>query len=171
MSPLENEAREFNRLKSWLASEYNLDEGDEAVQDTAEGASTLTELLERMVRAAREREAQAKVCKAQTEALAARKKRHETVAEEIRAQVAAVMLECGIKKLKPGDFTASARMTGAKAEIFNEEELPPFYTKTKRVPDKEAINSEFDRCQAEKASFDIPGCSISNGRPSLTIRT
>ena len=164
------EVREFNRLKERLAAEFALDVDDEAILDTTDGETDLTGLLIRLIRDARDRGAQADVCAEQIKALAARKKRHEDASDKLRALVAGAMVETGLKRLSPGDFTCTARMTAAKAEIANAEEIPPFYTRTVRAPNKDAINGEFARCQAENAPFDIPGVTISNGKPSLTVR-
>ena len=164
------QVREFNRLRERLAADFALDVDDEAVVDTADGETDLTGLLIRMVRTVRQRDAEAQACAKQIEALSERKRRHASAADKMRALVAEAMLETGMKRLSPGDFTASARMTAPKPEIVNEDELPDFYTRTITTPDKLAINGEFARCQAEGASFEIPGVSISNGKPSLTIR-
>ena len=164
------QVREFNRLRERLAADFALDVDDEAIVDTADGETDLTGLLIRMVRTVRQRDAEAQACAKQIEALSERKRRHAAAADKMRALVAEAMLETGMKKLSPGDFTCTARMTAAKPEIINEDDLPPFYTRTVRAPDKEAINGEFKRCHAEDQPFDIPGVSISNGRPSLTVR-
>ena len=168
---LDPQTRGFNRLRETLASEFGLDTNDEAVIDTAEGETDLAGLLTRMVRQARERFAQAEVCAEQIKALSERKSRHTTAAEKLRALVAEAMLEVGLKKLAPGDFSASARLTKPKPEIIDDSALPKFYTKAKIVADKEAINSEYERCVADGDPFDIPGVVVSNGRPSLTVRT
>ena len=165
------EVREFNRLKERLAADFALDADDDAIIDTAEGETDLTGLLIRMVRTVRQRAAEAEVCAKQIAALTERKRRHTDAADKLRALVAEAMIETGLKRLSPGDFTASVTMTKAKPEIVNEEDLPGFYTQAVVRPDKTAINDEFARCQAENAPFYIPGVTISNGRPSLTVRT
>lgn len=170
-SPLNVQTREFNRLRERLAIDFGLDYDDEAVVDTTEGETDLVGLLVRMVRTARQRLADAKVCAEQIGALAERKKRHTDAADKLRRLVAEAMLEAGIRKLSPGDFSASSRLTVSKPEIVNEEDLPPFYTRIIRQPDKEAIKSEYARCLAESEEFSIPGVVISNGRPSLIVRT
>ena len=164
------EVREFNRVREWIAAQSGLDADDEVVIDTADGETSLTGLLAHIVRESRQRLADADACAVQIKALSERKKRHMDAAEKSRARVAEAMLEAGLPKLSPGDFTATAKMTAPKPEVINEDELEPFYTRTVRVPDKEAINGEYKRCQAEGVSFEIPGVSISNGRPSLTVR-
>lgn len=170
-APLDIQAREFNRLRERLAADFGLDENDEAVIDTADGETNLTDLLVRMVRQARDRTAQADVCTEQMRALAERKGRHVAAADRLRSLVAEAMLETGIRKLSPGDFTATARLTAPKPEIVNEEDLLPFYTRIVRKPDMDAIRLEHQRCAAEGEAMNIPGVVISNGRPSLTLRT
>ncbi len=170
-APLDIEKRAFNALRERIAAEFGLGTDDEAVIDTTEGETDLVSLLARMVRQSRERAAQAKVCAEQIDALSERKRRHTDAADKLRALVAETMLECGLKKLAPGDFTASASITKPKAEVVNEDDLPPVYTRTVRKPDLDAIKSEIARCQSEGAAVNIPGVVISNGRPSLTVRT
>lgn len=165
------QVREFNRLKEWIAAQAGLDADDEAVVDTTEGETDLTGLLIRMVRSARQRTAEAEVCTAQITAIAERKRRHMDAADKLRALVAEAMIETGLKKLSPGDFTCTATMTKPRPEVVNADDLPDFYTQAVVKPDKTAINDEFARCQAEGEAFSIPGVTISNGRPSLTVRT
>lgn len=163
-------AREFNRLRERLAADFGLDIDDEAVVDTAEGETNLEGLLVSMVRRARERAAQADVCAEQVKALMERKRRHVDAAEKLCGLVAETMIETGLRKLAPGDFTATASMTKPKPEIYSEDGLPEFYTRTVRKPDLDAIKNELARCQGEGEVFSIPGVTISNGRPSLTVR-
>ena len=170
-APLDIQKRAFLALRERIAAEFGLDTDDEAVIDTTEGETDLVALLARMVRQSRERAAQAKVCAEQIEALSERKRRHTDAADKLRSLIAETMLEVGLKKLAPGDFTASASFTKPKAEVVNEDELPPFYTRTVRKPDLDAIKGEVARCQAEGDPINIPGVVMSNGRPSLTVRT
>lgn len=170
MSPLEIQAHEFNRLRERLATEFGLDADEDATVDTADGETSLTDFLVRMVRSARERVAQAEVCSEQMKALGERKKRHLAAADRLRELVAETMLECGIKRLTPGDLTATASMTKPKPEVVDEDALAPIYTRTVRKPDMDAIKGYFAECQAESRAFDLPGVVISNGRPSLTVR-
>lgn len=168
--PLNVQTREFNRLRERLAADFDLSTDDEAVLDTAEGETDLVGLLVRMVRASRQRLAEAEVCAEQIKALSERKKRHADAADRLRSLVAEAMIETGLRRISPGDFTGSASMTKPKPEIVNEEELHPLYTRTIRVPDKDAIKNEYARCISEGVAFDIPGVTISNGRPSLVVR-
>lgn len=172
-TPLDHHTREFNRLRERIASEFGLESDDEFVVGTVEGETDLAGLLVRMVRQARERTAQAEVCAEQIKALSERKKRHTEAAQKIRAMVADAMLESGLTKISPGDFTASVRMTKPGAEIVDETALPTFYLKPiqKYIPDRAAIEDEYARCVAEKDTFFIPGVVVSNGKPSLTVRT
>lgn len=167
---LDLRVREFNSLRQALALAFDVDADDEAAIGTAEGETDLDEMLVRMIRAARHRAAQAEVCAEQIKALAERKERHTKAAERLRAMVANAMLETGIKKLSPGDFTASVRMLPAKPEVVDVMALPEFYTHIVRKPDLEAIKGEFNRCVTENDDFSIPGVVVSNGKASLTVR-
>jgi Siphovirus Gp157 len=171
-APLDNQTRHFNRLREALAEQFGLEADDEAVIDTADGETDLAGLLVHMVRQARERVAQAEVCAEQIKALAARKSRHAAAADKLRALVADAMLDTGLKRLAPGDFTCTVRLSKPGPEIVDSDALPDFYWKQKIevVPDKEAIKSEFERCAAEGAEFSIAGVAVSNGKPILTVR-
>lgn len=170
-TPLDHHARAFNALRERLAADFGLDADDEAVVDTAEGETDLVGLLVRMIRAARERAAQADVCAEQIKALSERKKRHTDAADRLRALVAETMLDTGLKKIAPGDFTASARLLAPKIET-DVSALPTFYTRqvVSVVADMDAIKGELARCEDQREPFMVPGVSIGNGKPSLTVR-
>ena len=170
MTPLDREKAEYARLRERLQEAYGLEDGDDALLDTLEGETDLTGLLAHMVRVAKSREADADACRAQMDLLRARKMRLEDGAAKLRKLVAETMLEMGVKKLAPGDFSASARMTAPRPKVTEETELPDFYTKSKRVADLDAIKGEYERCVAEGDAFHIPGVVITNGEPSLTVR-
>jgi hypothetical protein len=171
-APLDNQTRHFNRLREALAADFGLDADDEAVIDTADGETDLAGLLVYMLRQSRERAYQVEVCAQQIRALAARMSRHAAAADKLRSLVAEAMLDTGLKRLAPGDFTASVRLSKPGPEIVDDDALPDFYfrQKVEVVPDKEAIRSEFERCAAEGAEFSIPGVAVSNGKPILTVR-
>lgn len=172
-APFAFETAAFNRLRERLAAEFGLADDDEAVVTTAEGETNIREVLENIVRTIKDREAQMQACALQIAKLEARKDNHKFQVERLRAIVAETMLECDMKPLKPGDFTCSARMTKSAPKVVDSYALPPFYTKCETTisPDLDAIKGEFDESAAEKRQFSIPGVVISNGKPSLTIRT
>lgn len=170
MTPLDRERATYALLKERLQSVYGLGDDDNTLADTLEGETDLHGLLSRMVREARHREADAETCKAQIELLKTRKTRLEDGAEKIRKIVAETMLDMGIKKLAPGDFTASARLTASRPKVVDADQLPEWAVKieTKRVPDLAMIK---EKAAFDGEAFSCPGVVITNGEPSLTVRT
>ena len=92
--------------------------------------------------------------------------RLEREAEYERGLIAWAMQETDQKTLRMSSFTVTQRMAHAKV-IINETALPDDWKKQQitYVPNKEQIEEDLD------AGKDIPGVTLSNPMPILTIRS
>lgn len=167
-TPLSAEARAFAELKAKLAEAFGLEEDDEAVIDTAEGQSTLHEMILSSIRYAKRREAYAEGVGAIIADNRRRQQRHERAAEHIRIAVAQAMQEAGLQKVEAPDISITQRKAKRSPAIVDEALLPSWATKTKTISDKAAINARY---AADPDNFDCPGCVISNGEVGIVVRT
>lgn len=167
-NPLSLEARAFADLKAKLAEAFGLEEDDEAVIDTAEGASTLPEMILSSIRYAKKREAYAEAVGTIIADNRRRQQRHERAAEAIRVAVAQAMQEAGLPKVEAPDISITQRKAKPSPAIVDEVLLPDWATKTKTLPDKTAINARY---AADPDNFECPGVVITNGEVGITVKT
>lgn len=135
--------------------------------DFAELMASETDIQDRLVRILRA----ARHTEAQSEALAGilrdnkdRKARLDNKAERLRGVVLQAMSDLGLTKLTAPDLSASVGTSRPSVVITDEAALPDEVCALKRVPSKTAI-------AAALAEGPVTGASMSNGAPSLTIRT
>lgn len=169
-NPLSLEARAFADLKAKLAEAFGLEEDDEAVVDTAEGQSTLTEMILSSIRYAKRREAYAEAISAIIADNRRRQQRHQAAADNIRAAVAQAMQEAGLPKVEAGDITITQRKARPGPAIVDEALLPEWAKKTKVTVsgDKAAINARY---AADPEHFECPGVVIANGEVGIIVRS
>jgi len=135
--------------------------------DFAELMASETDIQDRLVRilrAARHTEAQSKALSEIQAEMRERKARLDKKAESLRGVVLQALGELGLRKLEAPDFSASVGAPKTSVTITDEAALPDECCAFKRVPSKTAI-------AAALAEGPVPGASMSNGTPSLTIRT
>lgn len=156
----------WQTLRERLKAQFELEEDDPALIDTLDGATELNERLVKVAHAAKEAEAFAEAIKGMIGDLQARKQRLERRAEYYRGQIAWAMQETGQKSIVSAGLSLGQRMGNAKV-IIDEKLLPDEWKKSKvtLVPDKDLIETDLD------AGKDIPGVSLSNPMPILTIRS
>lgn len=168
--PLSLEARAFADLRAKLAEAFGLEEDDESIVDTAEGASTLPEMILSSIRHAQRREAYAESIGPIIADNRRRQQRHQAAAHNIRVAVAQAMQEAGLPKVEAADISITQRRAKPSPAIVDEALLPEWATKTKVSVsgDKAAINARY---AADPDNFECPGCVITNGEVSITVRT
>jgi hypothetical protein len=169
-NPLSMEARAFADLKAKLAEAFGLEEDDEAVIDTADGQSTLSEMILSSIRYAKRREAYAEAVGAIIADNRRRQQRHQIAANNIRVAVAQAMSEAGLPKVEAADISITQRRANPSPAVIDEALLPEWATKTKISvsADKAAINA---RWSADPEHFECPGVVIANGEVGITVRT
>jgi hypothetical protein len=143
------------------------DESDDDLIDTIAGESDLPDAIVAVLRAALEREAQAKAIKDELVArLLYRAHRLEDGARSLQAAALQAMTEAGLKKVSAIDMTVSVGRGKPRVIITNPDLVPDALCKIVREPSKTAITEALKNfCNAE----DIPGVTLGNPQPFLTI--
>lgn len=158
---------EAAKHKAWrqrlLADDPDIDE--QTLADTLEGLTDLSDMLRATVRAALDDEDHVTRLKLRIEVLKARLHRFETRADRRRRTVAALMDDCGVKKLVAEDFTASVVARAPGLTIVDEADIPQEYFRMVPQLDKGRLK------QALKDGAAIPGANLGNAWSSLTVRT
>ncbi|MCJ2085013.1 siphovirus Gp157 family protein [Methylobacterium sp. E-005] len=161
--PLHQEMATASRVAVQLIA-VGIDESDPDFLELMASETDVLERLRRILRAARHTEAQSKALgEIQTE-MRERKTRLDKKAESLRGVVLQALGELGLNKLDAPDFSASVGASKPSVVITDEAALPDDVCAFKRVPSKTAI-------AAALAEGPVAGASLSNGSPSLTIRT
>jgi len=167
-SPLSIQALLVAGLRERLKAEHGLEDGDDALEDTLEGASDLPEMLARLARSAvwneRQAEAMAGIIKENRDRKAALEQR----AERTRSAMSWAMQEAGMKKIPAGvlpDLTVSMRDGEAPLVIPADELVPHDWCRVKYTPDKPRLREELERGE----TFDF--AHLGNAKPILTIRS
>lgn len=138
---------------------------DDDLADTIEGESgNLEAALLRTLRSAVEREATADALKEMARTMQARMARLAEGAQMLRAAVLNVMTEAGVKKIQAPDMSVSIGAGKQKVQVTDEDLIPLDLCRTKIEPDKAKIG------KALEAGQEVPGASLSNSVPVLTIR-
>ena len=87
-------------------------------------------------------------------------------ARKKRALVLEVMTEADLPNVTEPDFTVSLRKSPSSLLVLDEEEVPEDYW----VPQPAKLNKAA-LLQALKADQEVPGVQLSNGQPTITVRT
>lgn len=163
---LANAARIVAELRERLKADFALEDGDEALEDTLEGASDLPEILAAMARQVRENEAFSEAIGRMQKELAARSARFETKAQSLRVQIAWAMSESGMKKLPLPDMTLTMSAGKAPLVIPDETKVPYEFMRTTCAPDKTKVRAFVEHARLRPGSWAYFG----NAQPTLTIR-
>lgn len=141
-------------------------EDDQAFADTLDGESDAVEAARRVVRWLAETNANEEMVKGLSATYAARAKVYSDRADRIRRILLNFMQEIGTKTLPLPEATLSVSM--GQPEIVGEIDvaaLPAHLTRTKREADRPAIRTALVNGE------EIPGLSLSNAAPRLSVRT
>jgi hypothetical protein len=140
------------------------DETDETLADTIEGESDLPSAVVAVLRAALEREAQAKAIKDELIArLTERARRLEDGAKSLRAAALQAMTEAGLPSIKAIDMSVSVGRGKPRVIITDPAQVPDALCKIVREPSKTLI------ANAIANTGDVPGATLGNPQPFLTI--
>lgn len=121
-------------------------------------------VLAALCRAAGEAEANADAVAERIKALSERKARYEAQATEYRRHIATVMDAAGMTRWKSPEFTVSLTPGRAGVVITDPAAIPDDFVRIRREPDKTAIGA------ALASGADVPGATMANGMPTLTVR-
>lgn len=122
-------------------------------------------LIVKSIRSMKEAESNAAAVKSRISDLEIRQSRFENQARAIRSVIFAAFDVMGWTKFQHPEFTVTVGKPRDALIITDEAALPSEYIRTKSEPDRTLITS------ALKAGTEVPGAILSNGLPSLTIRT
>jgi hypothetical protein len=141
------------------------EESEENLADTIEGESSLPGAIMIALRAAIEREANGKALGEIIETMVGRKRRLDEGARNIRLAALNAMSEGGLKKLAAPDLSVSVSYTKPKILLLdNGDSVPDEFCKIVRTP------SKTDIAKAIAEGREVPGVTLSNPEPYLTVR-
>lgn len=102
--------------------------------------------------------------KAQEQVLAAKRKEHEDLQEQIREYLRTNMEECGVSEITAPNLIIQLSGGSEAVQIDDEQSIPEPYWRVKKEVDKANIK------KAIKEGFDVPGASIVEGKKRLTVK-
>lgn len=168
MMPIAAQAHLIAELRERLKEKYLLEDGDEALETTLEGATDLPEALARMARQIEENEALAEAVKGLARRQLNRASRFAGKADKLRNSLAWAMEEAGMKRI-PADalpeMTVTMRAGMAELQIPNDDEVPDMYCKFERAPIRGKIRALLEEEGPQSWAY------LGNARPVLTIKT
>jgi hypothetical protein len=139
---------------------------DETLADTVEGLTDIHEILSAVIRAALADEALAQGLKLRIAEMEERLARLRDRASKRRQIARDVMVELDLKKLNAPDFTATVRDGMPSLVVLSEEAVPSIYWQ----PVAPKLKRQ-DLAQELKSGAEIPGVTLSNPEPVLSVRT
>ena len=164
-------ARIVAELRQRLKSEHSLEDGDEALETTLEGASDLPELLAAMMRDAIQALDQQEAIEKRVNILKARAVRLEVRYHQLRSAVTWALQEAGWKRI-PADILPEMSVTismreESVADIPNENAVPNEFRifQTTSRPNRALITERL------KAGDRFDFAHLPNPKPVLTIRS
>lgn len=164
-NPIHQADRELAKWRNLKVELKAADLDDETLRDTLEGATNLHEALLAIDETIIEDEALAIGLKAQIEKLCARATRLANRIERKRTIIADSMIKAGIKQVKGANATISLSHRAPKMVVINEALVPEKWWKRQ---DPKLDKVEITRIL--NAGEKIPGVTLDNGAPQLTIR-
>ena len=152
------------RLKERLAAVYGADDA-ETVRDMIEAETSLHEAIGKAALELAAVEGEKDGIEIAIAKLKQRLTRHCNKADGIREAIQAAMETAELTSLKTPAATLSMRASPPRVEIVDEAAIPAlFFKQPPPVLDKKAVSD------ALKAKQDVPGCTLSNQPPALSVR-
>lgn len=156
----------LNQQIDALLLEYpELADDDDFRRDVFEGQTSIDYVLAKLVETSLEAAAMADAVKFRKTALAERQSRFERKDEATRKLILSVMERAELPKIQLTEATLSMRQLPPSPIVTDADALPDNCVRIERKPDMKAIKA------AMEGGGELPGVTLSNGRPSLTIRT
>ena len=166
--PLYEAATLYKHIREQLMTHYpELVEDEQMLLDTLEGETDIHEILARTVRSIVEDQCLKEALDIRVTQMRDRRERLDRRIHGKRQIVANIMAEVGLKKLLQDDFTVSQSFTRPSVVVMEQDKLPAKFLRVKTItePDKTAIKLAIESGQS------VPGATLSNPQPMLTIRT
>jgi hypothetical protein len=157
--------REAQAAKALRESIAALDGDDALLTDMVEGETQLFEALDRLLRRIADNRAVVEGIAAEEARLGERRRRYEKRVQDDRSLIEQAMMIADLPKLERPTATLSLAKRQPSAIIDTEADIPAEFWKTPAPAlDKKALLA------ALKDGRDVPGATLSNAAPSLTIR-
>lgn len=131
----------------------------------AQEGADIEHVLRRFIAAALEADALADAAKARLDAIAERRARFQRRHEAYRGAAFAIMDALGLTRIEDAEFTATIGKPRAQCVVTDEAAIPERYFETVRKLRKADLADDV------KAGVVVPGAELTNGLPSLTIRS
>ena len=160
-----NELSKYRHEKCLILEQYP-DLDDETLRDTLEGITSLPEMIGEVVRSALIDEHLVDGLKLRLGEMKERLARLQERARKKRTLALEIMTEADLTKLTEPDFTVSLRKSPPSVMVLDEEEVPELYW----LPQPAKLNKTA-LLQALKVDQEIPGVQLSNGQPTISVRT
>ena len=158
----------YKRIREQLVSNYpDLAEDHETIADTMDGLHGAEDIIASLIKHSREDEAAADALKALEAEYAARRIRLSARADGQKKAALEIMQELGLPKVTRPEFTASV-VAGRPKVIINDPDALP-HTLCREIP----VRWEPDKGKIASAlgdHIDVPGATLSNAEPYLTVR-
>ena len=161
-APLVRETKAAEALK---AAYPEVADDEDAARALVEGETRLHELLGYVLRSIMDDEALIAATGQRIKELQERKKRFENRAARKRAMCQEAMETAALSKFEGADCTAFVATRKPKLTVYDVDELLDDFIRIERKPDTTAIRAALEKGDA------VPGASLSNSAPSLTLRT
>jgi hypothetical protein len=153
------------QISDLLLAAPELAEDDILRADMIEAETNAIDFLRRLERNRQVALATIKVLHEWVEALCERSKRFDVREHAIRTLMFKVLQTANLHKIELPEATLSIRAGQPKVIITEEGDIPDYYVRIKREPNKILIGA------ALKAGTNVPGATLSNAEPTLAIRT
>ena len=166
MKPLYIQSRELEQHINLLMREHpELADDEELRLDTLEGETSLDDVLALVAEKSIEAKSMASAIKLRMDSLSERRSRFQRQDDFYRSLILRIMQAAELQKLPLPEATLSVTKGRLTVIVDDEEELPLKFQNIKVTANKKLILDEL------KAGRPIEGCTLSNGPPTLTIRT
>lgn len=154
-------------MKAELLAAYpDLSDDNQALLDTLDGLTDLSEVIAVFVRSADDDLALAAGCGDRIDELGTRKSRFLARAETKRRLIQAALERAGLKKVEHPEFTAFTRASAPTVIITHEDAITADYLTQKVVTGINKNKIKSDLLDGKQ----VPGARLSNGGTTLTIR-
>jgi hypothetical protein len=149
-----------------MEADGTLDTDEAALMDVLrQEVPEVDEVITRLLRARGEARAYVEAIEARMDDLAQRANRYAKQADAYRAAVYAIFDALGMTKWKHAEFTAGISPGRPGVVITDPDALPDAVVKVTRTPDRTAIKEALAHGEV------VPGAELSNGLPTMTVRT
>ncbi len=166
---LGQELGQHEYLREQLALKFpELREDEQALADTLEGMTDLTDMLAELIRSSLDDKALVIALKQREADMRERRERFETRAQKKRDLVWTTMERAAIKQINMPDLTASLRTSKPKVVVHDESTVPSQFW----IPQEPKLDRvELLRQLQSHGGIAIPGVTLANAPPTLTVRT